>query len=97
MTVFQWHGDTYSIPPGAVRLASNDVCENQAFQYGENVLGLQFHMEYSEESIEKMLKYCAHELVDAPHIQTPEQIRAGYDNIPPNTAWLDTLLDAFCG
>jgi len=97
MTVFQWHGDTYSIPPGAVQLASGSVCENQAFQYGENALGLQFHMEYSEESIEKMLKYCAHELVDAPHIQTPEQIRAGYDNIPPNTAWLDTLLDAFCG
>jgi GMP synthase-like glutamine amidotransferase len=97
MTVFHWHGDTFSLPPGAVHLVSSDACENQAFQYGDHVLGLQFHMEYSEESIEKMLEYCAHDLVDAPHIQTPEQIRAGYDNIPPNTAWLDTLLDAFCG
>lgn len=95
MTVFQWHGDTFSLPPGAVHLASNDVCENQAFQYGDHVLGLQFHLEYSEESIEKMLKYCAHELVEAPYINTPEQIRAGYGNIPRNTAWLDTLLDTF--
>jgi GMP synthase-like glutamine amidotransferase len=95
MTVFQWHGDTFSIPPGAVHLASSEACGNQAFQYGDNILGLQFHMEYSEESIEKMLKYCAHELVDAPYIQTPEQIRAGYDNIPRNTAWLYTLLDTF--
>lgn len=95
MTVFQWHGDTFSLPPGAIRLASNDVCENQAFQYGDTVLGLQFHMEYSEESIEKMLKYCTHELVEAPYIQTPEQIREGYENIPRNTFWLDTLLDEF--
>jgi GMP synthase-like glutamine amidotransferase len=95
MTVFQWHGDTFSIPPGAVQLASGSACENQAFQYGNHVLGLQFHMEYSEESVEKMLKHCAHELVDAPYINTPEQIRAGYDNIPRNTAWLYTLLDAF--
>lgn len=95
MMVFQWHGDTFSIPPGAVPLAFGIACENQAFQYGEHVLGLQFHMEYSEESIEKMLKYCTHELVEAPYIQTPEQIRAEYDNIPRNTAWLYTLLDAF--
>lgn len=96
MLVFQWHGDTFSLPPGAIHLASNDVCQNQAFQVGDTVLGLQFHMEYSQESIEKMLKNCAHELVRAPYIQTPEQIRAGYDNITRNTAWMYTLLDSFC-
>lgn len=96
MLVFQWHGDTFSLPPGAIHLASNDVCQNQAFQVGDTVLGLQFHMEYSQESIEKMLKNCAHELVQAPYIQTPRQIRAGYDNITRNTAWMFTLLDSFC-
>lgn len=95
MLVFQWHGDTFSLPPGAVHLASSEACKNQAFQYGDTVLGLQFHMEYSEESIEKMLRHCAGELIEAPHIQTPEQIRAGYDHIPQNTEWLYTLLDAF--
>ena len=97
MTVFHWHGDTFSIPSGAVKLASSAVCENQAFQYADHVLALQFHMEYSQESTEKMLSNCSDELIDAPHINTPEQIRAGYDNIPKNTNWLYTLLDAFCG
>ena len=97
MMVFQWHGDTFSLPPGAVHLASSNACENQAFQYGDTILGLQFHMEYSEESIEKMLTNCAHELVEAPYINTPDQIRNGYGNIAQNTDWLYTLLDAFIG
>jgi GMP synthase (glutamine-hydrolysing) len=96
MVVFQWHGDTFSTPPSATHLASSTVCTNQAFQYGPNVLALQFHLEYSEESIEKMLLNCADELVDEPYINTPEQIRAGYDNISQTTAWLYTLLDNHC-
>jgi len=95
MRVFQWHGDTFSLPPGAVHLATSDVCSNQAFQYSDNVLGLQFHMEYSQESIEKMLIHCADELVEAPYINSPDRIRDGYGNINQNTAWLYTLLDAF--
>lgn len=95
MTIFQWHGDTFSIPPGAVHIAASDACENQAFQYGSNVLGLQFHMEYSQESIEKMLNHCADEIVEAPYIQDIETIRAGYGHIPTATDQLNALLDAF--
>jgi GMP synthase-like glutamine amidotransferase len=40
-----WHGDTFGIPDGAVRLASSDRYENQAFRYGHAVYGLQFHVE----------------------------------------------------
>lgn len=42
--VFQWHNETFSIPPGATHLFSSDACPNQAFQIG-NTLGLQFHLE----------------------------------------------------
>ena len=97
MMVFHWHGDTFSLPPGAIHLGSSTVCTNQVFQYGEHVLGLQFHMEYSQDSIEKMLTHCGDELVESPYIQNADEIRAGYDNIPRNTAWLYTLVDAFCG
>jgi GMP synthase-like glutamine amidotransferase len=97
MTVFHWHGDTFSIPPGAIHLASSTVCTNQAFQYGEQVLALQFHLEYSKESIEKMLEHCSDELIDSPYIQTAEEIRSGMTNIQQNTEWLYTLLDAFTG
>jgi GMP synthase-like glutamine amidotransferase len=40
-----WHGDTFTLPEGAVRLAGNDAYENQAFRAGEHAYGLQFHVE----------------------------------------------------
>ncbi len=43
--VFQWHGDTFDLPPGAVRLAFSDLFPNQAFRYNDRVYALQFHIE----------------------------------------------------
>jgi GMP synthase (glutamine-hydrolysing) len=43
--VFQWHGDTFDLPTGAVRLASSDLYPNQAFRYHDRVYALQFHIE----------------------------------------------------
>ncbi len=43
--VFQWHGDTFDLPDGAVRLASSPVYANQAFRWGKGVYALQFHIE----------------------------------------------------
>src|ERR1700722_2120793 len=40
-----WHGDTFSLPEGAVRLAGNDAYENQAFRVGARAYGLQSHVE----------------------------------------------------
>jgi len=43
--VFQWHGDTFDLPHGAVRLASSSLYPNQAFRYSDRVYALQFHIE----------------------------------------------------
>ncbi|HTP05919.1 MAG TPA: hypothetical protein VMM54_12280 [Nitrospirota bacterium] len=43
--VFQWHGDTFDLPAGAVRLASSGIYPNQAFRYSDRVYALQFHIE----------------------------------------------------
>ncbi|MBZ9674430.1 type 1 glutamine amidotransferase [Mesorhizobium sp. ES1-1] len=43
--IFQWHDDTFVLPDNAVRLAGNDVAENQAFRIGRAVYGFQFHFE----------------------------------------------------
>ena len=40
-----WHGDTFGLPEGAVRLAGNAAYENQAFRVGDRAYGLQFHVE----------------------------------------------------
>jgi GMP synthase (glutamine-hydrolysing) len=51
--VFQWHGDAFDIPESAVRLAASGGCPNQAFRYGSNVYGLQFHLEVDEAMIQR--------------------------------------------
>jgi hypothetical protein len=50
--VLHWHGDTFDLPSGAVRLASTADYENQAFGYGKNGLGLQFHLEADPNQLE---------------------------------------------
>ena len=74
-TVFQWHGDTFTLPPGAELLASSPACHHQAFLHQGRVLGLQFHLEMTPDGIAALLEHCGHELVPGPHIQTPDAIR----------------------
>jgi len=53
--VFQWHGDTFDLPSGAVHLAASPLCAHQAFRYGGNVYALQFHLEVDETMIDAWL------------------------------------------
>ena len=53
--IFQWHGDTFKLPKGAVLLASSELCKNQAFRYGDNIYGFQFHLEVDESMIYRWL------------------------------------------
>jgi GMP synthase (glutamine-hydrolysing) len=48
---FQWHGDTFDMPSGAVHLACSPLCENQAFRYGPRAWGLQFHIEMTAKMV----------------------------------------------
>jgi GMP synthase (glutamine-hydrolysing) len=44
---FQWHGEGFDLPAGAERLAGGDLYPEQAFRYGANAYGVQFHPEIS--------------------------------------------------
>jgi len=54
--IFQWHGETFDIPKSTIHLASSALCANQAFRYGANVYGLQFHLEVDEPMIHRWPK-----------------------------------------
>ncbi|MBB3111401.1 GMP synthase-like glutamine amidotransferase [Paenibacillus phyllosphaerae] len=79
-TSFSWHGDTFELPQGARHLAYSAACVNQAFAYGEHVLGLQFHLETTGDCIDQMLFHWADEIKEAPHIQSASRIREGVED-----------------
>jgi GMP synthase-like glutamine amidotransferase len=94
-TVFQWHGDTFDLPAGAVLMASSAACRHQAFRFGRSAYGLQFHLEVSAEMIESWLtepENCC-EIQNLDYID-PHEIRA---QMPANLPGLQRLADRVFG
>lgn len=60
--VLHWHGDTFTLPPGARRLAESAGCAQQAFAVGARVLGLQFHLEMGAGAVAEIASACRDEL-----------------------------------
>lgn len=80
-TALHWHGDTFSLPPGATMLAESEACPAQAFSFNSGrVLGLQFHLESSVESVRSLIENCSDELVRGKYIQTADEILESGEN-----------------
>ena len=95
-TVFHWHGDTFHLPADATLIASSGICKNQAYLVGNNVLGLQFHIEMNEIVINEMLQHDGDELDEkGSYIQTKEVIKNGSQLLAQNKNDLFKLLDKF--
>jgi GMP synthase-like glutamine amidotransferase len=80
--VFQWHGETFSIPPRAERLLESAFCPNQAFLLNNRHLGLQCHIEMTAAMIEAWCKVGADEITqakDSPAVQQPAAMRENLD------------------
>ena len=75
---FHWHGETFTIPPGAVRIMGNRNCQNQGFVAGKN-LGMQCHVEMTEQLIDSWCESGAEEIAGSkasPAVQSPEQMKS---------------------
>jgi len=97
-TVFHWHGDQFSIPPGCKRLLFSEANINQAFVLKDQVLGLQFHLEVTADSLAAMLSHGVAELQFSgdskyPFIQTKEQLLTGASSITSCHQLLSAILD----
>jgi GMP synthase (glutamine-hydrolysing) len=77
-SVFQWHHYSFQVPDGASHLATSPLCEPQAFRWGDNAYGFQFHLEMDEKLIDRWLAnpHYLGELAAAGHATDPESIRA---------------------
>jgi GMP synthase-like glutamine amidotransferase len=83
---FHWHGETFSIPPGATRILENERCLNQAFATGKH-LGMQCHVEMTPELIGEWLQTGNDEIAASPGpaVQRPQEIEQGVER------WLEPM------
>jgi len=73
---FHWHGETFSLPPGATRVLESEHCTNQAFAIGKH-FGMQCHVEMTPELVDAWLRTGAEEIAasrNSPAVQDPDEI-----------------------
>ncbi|MBV8660361.1 MAG: type 1 glutamine amidotransferase [Burkholderiales bacterium] len=79
--LFQWHGETFSIPPGARRIVTGAYCANQAFLVGDLHIGMQFHCEVDAPKVRRWLINGHDELINtqSPAVQQAAAILPGLE------------------
>jgi GMP synthase-like glutamine amidotransferase len=78
---FHWHGETFSLPPGATHIASSPYCANQMFVLGERHLGMQCHIEMTPELIESWCATGKREIAQSagPAVMSVEEMQRDMD------------------
>jgi hypothetical protein len=92
MNAFHWHGETFSIPPGAVRVLENAHCTNQAFVLNDRHFGMQCHVEMTPELIASWCENGADEIAasSSPAVQSAAAMQS---DMVHKTQQLHTIAD----
>lgn len=91
--VFQWHGETFSIPEGATRLLESAFCANQAWLLNDRHLALQCHIEMTAPMIQAWCEIGAEEIREASASPAVQQPSAMQENLPPRLEKLHGVAD----
>jgi GMP synthase (glutamine-hydrolysing) len=90
-----WHSDVFAIPESAIDGYASEACETQAFEYDDGrVVGLQFHLEQTPETLRGLVEGAGDELVEGEWIESAEELTAPNDRFKEANEVLFTLLDA---
>ena len=92
-----WHGEGFSLPEGATRLASGAGFPEQAFAFGPRALAVQFHPELGRARLRRWLREHPEDLA-RPGADAPAQVTADDAAARPAVvAWLGRTLDGLFG
>lgn len=91
---FHWHGETFTLPEGAVAVGSSEACATQGFLYRERILALQFHLETTPLAADMLVENCREELLSGAYIQSESTILAANDKFMNINEIMTTIMDS---
>jgi GMP synthase-like glutamine amidotransferase len=93
---FHWHGETFELPRNCRPFLSTTACSAQGFVCGpgNNVLGLQFHLETTLASARRLAENCPRDLTPGPYIQRPGQFLAEPELFSRSNKIMERVLEA---
>ncbi|TJY58186.1 type 1 glutamine amidotransferase [Sinimarinibacterium sp. CAU 1509] len=89
-SAFHWHGDTFAIPDGAQHLMRSEACAHQAFSLGDQVIGLQFHLEVTAADARRM--FWIERPAPGRYVQDPDVAMADIDRFAAGNRLMHRLL-----
>ncbi|MFC1514012.1 amidotransferase, partial [candidate division KSB1 bacterium] len=85
---------TFDMPEGAVRIAENRACTNQAFEYNDGrVVALQFHPEFTDKCIRDLVMQYGDNMGEGEFVQPKEEILAEHCLVREIDALIDLLMN----
>lgn len=91
--VYHFHREGFDLPHGADLLARGDLYPNQAFRYGDNAWGIQFHAELTRAMMQRWVVHGAHRFIMPNAQQGREHLEGRMLFDAPLKAWLSGFLD----
>jgi GMP synthase (glutamine-hydrolysing) len=94
--VFHWHGDTFAVPDWTLPIASSEATDHQGFMFEDDhalVIGLQFHIESSPESVQRLIGHSRSELMNSQYIQDEETMMERGENYKTLRRMIETFMD----